>query len=276
MSWESRGGRGRYYTRSRRVGGKVVREYVGRGPLAEAAAATDEAARLAAAAARAEYREDREGVEAARSCSAAADEAARAELHATMAARGYHCHDRSTWRRGGMKSSKKATGGAHLARAALEADDGAAVPTEAELRAFLTGVGPPPPPPAADPGGLAELATAAWAGLIGGEEAPFRDVVLAQLAAFKADLRAGDSPLERLLVDQLTVTFLEATYFSARAAQTAAAELTAAHREFLLKGADRAHRRVGFLVKQLATVRRLIGADEPPVGGPKRPHDSPG
>jgi hypothetical protein len=175
-----------------------------------------------------------------------------------------------------MKSSRKATGRTHPARAALEAGDGAAVPTEAELRAFLTGVGPPPPPPPADPGGLAELATAAWVGLVGGEEAPFRGVVLAQLAEFKADLLAGDSPLERVLIDQLAVAFLEATFFSARAAQTAAAELNVAHREFLLKGADRAHRRVGFLIKQLATVRRLIGADESSAGGPKRPHDSPG
>jgi hypothetical protein len=234
----------------------------------------DEAARLAAAAARAAYREDREVVRAARSCSAAVDRAARAELHATMAGYGYRCHDRSTWRRSDMKSARKAADGTHPARAALEADGGAAVPTEAELRAFLTGVSPSPPPPPADPAGLAELAAAAWVGLVGGDNAPFRDVVLAQLAAFKADLLAGDSPFERVLVDQLAVAFLEATYFSARAAQTAAAELSAAHREFLLKGADRAHRRVGFLVKQLATVRRLIGADEPPAGGPKRPHNS--
>ena len=41
MSWESRRGRGRYYTRTREVGGRKFREYLGCGPEAHAAAAAD-------------------------------------------------------------------------------------------------------------------------------------------------------------------------------------------------------------------------------------------
>ena len=43
MSWEKRNRGTEYYTRSKKTNGRVVREYIGRGPEAERAAAEDAA-----------------------------------------------------------------------------------------------------------------------------------------------------------------------------------------------------------------------------------------
>jgi hypothetical protein len=99
MGWESRRGRGRYYTRSRKVDGQVVREYVGTGLLGELAARQD-------AEARAERLAERERLQAEETRLAAV----AAPLHelsqlldgltaATLIAAGYHQHHRGAWRK---------------------------------------------------------------------------------------------------------------------------------------------------------------------------------
>jgi hypothetical protein len=98
MSWESREGR-EYYTRSRRVGGRIRRQYVGRGELAELAAAAD-------ASRRAQSRRQAEEQRAARARWQAAEQLLRqldagVELlaHAALLAAGYRQHARGAWRR---------------------------------------------------------------------------------------------------------------------------------------------------------------------------------
>ena len=100
MGWEARGTR-RYYTRSKRVNGRVVREYVGAAgaPVAELAAAADalrRADRLAESEVRrAEEDRWREALTPLLALSRVADLLARAALLAA----GYHQHSRSSWRR---------------------------------------------------------------------------------------------------------------------------------------------------------------------------------
>lgn len=98
MGWETRKGRGRYYTRSRRVNGRVVREYVGVGLMGELAAATDERRRAKLEVERAERKRQQakaQGVvDALRVLGAAADELIAQRL--TEA--GYHYH-KGEWRR---------------------------------------------------------------------------------------------------------------------------------------------------------------------------------
>jgi hypothetical protein len=99
MGWESRGGRGCYYTRSRKVDGRVVREYVGTGLLGELAARQD-------AEARAERLTERERLQAEETqwAAVAAPLDALSQLldglaAATLIAAGYHQHHRGAWRK---------------------------------------------------------------------------------------------------------------------------------------------------------------------------------
>jgi hypothetical protein len=98
MGWETRGGKGRYYTRSVWSGGKVVRQYVGTGSDAEKAAAEDEARRARREAAREAGREEAERRGEADAEVAALGDAVGLLARAALAAAGYHEH-RGEWRR---------------------------------------------------------------------------------------------------------------------------------------------------------------------------------
>ena len=99
MSWETRRGSGRYYTRSRKVNDRIIREYVGTGLVAELAAQQD-------AEERAQRLAERERLqhEAARWASAAAPLRQLSQLldgltAATLISAGYHQHHRGAWRK---------------------------------------------------------------------------------------------------------------------------------------------------------------------------------
>jgi regulator of protease activity HflC (stomatin/prohibitin superfamily) len=99
VAWESRGGTRRYYTRSVRRDGRVVREYVGTGRVGEAAAAADRE-RRAARDAEGEARRLALGrlAEADAQVTALCD-AAETAARACLLMAGYHRHARGSWRR---------------------------------------------------------------------------------------------------------------------------------------------------------------------------------
>lgn len=99
MGWETRERGGRYYTRSRKVGSRVVREYVGTGLVAELIADRDAAARRQRAEEEAAMRAERERLAPADAAFTAFDAAAEAMARTALVAHGYHRHHRGAWRK---------------------------------------------------------------------------------------------------------------------------------------------------------------------------------
>jgi hypothetical protein len=97
--WERRDRGGLYYTRSRKEGGRVVREYVGGGILGELAAQMDAEDRWQREAEAASRREKREHLDALIAPVEELCEAAEIIARAALLASGFHCHNRGEWRK---------------------------------------------------------------------------------------------------------------------------------------------------------------------------------
>ena len=95
MGWE----RGRYYTRSRKVNGRVVREYVGVGRVAELAAQLDAIERQQREAERAARRAERTKLDALDTLLDELNDLAELLARAALEAAGFHQHKRGEWRR---------------------------------------------------------------------------------------------------------------------------------------------------------------------------------
>ena len=98
MGWETRERGGRYYYRSVRVGGKVRKEYLGVGEVAEALARSDETMRRVRELERGRWRAEVERLENLTDAARQLDDAAEVLARAHLVAAGYHEH-RGQWRR---------------------------------------------------------------------------------------------------------------------------------------------------------------------------------
>jgi len=97
MAWETRRGKGRYYTRSRRIGRRVIREYVPKA-LAELAAEADRRDRLAREAERAKWRDERAQLTTIDEELDELDQVCVSLAKGALLVSGYHQH-KGEWRR---------------------------------------------------------------------------------------------------------------------------------------------------------------------------------
>ena len=97
--WERRERGGLYYTRSRKEGGRVIREYVGGGVLGELAARMDAEKRRRREEEAAAWREERERLEGLVGLLDEFCEDLEAVTRAALIAAGFRRHKRGEWRR---------------------------------------------------------------------------------------------------------------------------------------------------------------------------------
>jgi hypothetical protein len=97
MGWERRGNRG-YYYRKKRIGQRVVSEYVGAGELAELVAELDALRRAEREAERLRWQRERDAELALDQEVNALGDVARMLTQAVMVATGHHTH-KGTWRK---------------------------------------------------------------------------------------------------------------------------------------------------------------------------------
>jgi hypothetical protein len=99
MGWEKRDRGGLYYTRTRKVGGRVVREYVGGGILGHIAALQDAQERRQREGEALLWKEERERLEALVAPVEDLCEATETLSRAVLMAAGFRRHQRGEWRR---------------------------------------------------------------------------------------------------------------------------------------------------------------------------------
>jgi hypothetical protein len=99
MGWEKRERGGLYYTRSKKVDGRVMREYVGGGTLGHIAALQDAQESRLREEETALWKEERERLEALVAPVEDLCEAAETLYRAALLAAGFRRHQRGEWRR---------------------------------------------------------------------------------------------------------------------------------------------------------------------------------
>jgi len=134
MAWETRRNGRCYYYRSKRVEGRVVKEYLGCAAWVESAVWLDGRDRETEQNERRERNAERDRVSTLDAAVAAFNEDTEAALVAVLTAAGYHRHDRGAWRKQrGTKTSSNSgeTDGDTTGRANGSAHAGATGPATA-------------------------------------------------------------------------------------------------------------------------------------------------
>lgn len=266
MNWERRGKSGRrYYCRSVRRGGKVTSVYLGNqdDPLTRAIAAAESLLHARSATALAEVRAEQAVFRQLEPMFAAIADHTRREARIHILAHGFR-QLKGRWTMTGPKQRRRGHDPTadkdlpprelidHLGRRAARGDR-----TAAERLRKLIREHPEIWQPVGD---LTQHAAISLIGLVAGDNAVLQESVLLQVERLRDSLSGGitDDPLDRLLVDQVVVCWLELEYTRLAAIQPQAHFKDAT---FWQRRHRDAHARYLGAVRELIAARKLLGGE---------------
>lgn len=263
MGWETRERGTRYYTRSRKIGGRVVREYVGSGTLAELVAQQDASTRAARCRELAAKREEK-GKETAIERDLVSYYAAVTQvLQQHMEAADFHQHARGEWRRRRMTkpttrrqislAESTCSDADELLRRAQRGDHKALHDIITTMRAchgedwdkLL-------------PGPTQRVRETLLRGMMGNDLLE-REIWMMRTTALQRELEGpAPTPLERTLSERAATCWLDVQLTDLTWAQRLGEEMTIATGEYWQRRQERAQRRYLDATMSLARARRLL------------------
>jgi hypothetical protein len=247
----------RYYYRRRTVGGRKVRVYVGRGEVAEVAAALDELKRSRRRLEREELHQQQQATAQAEGLVEHLEKVAELLTHAALRAGGYHLHHRGEWRRRRRRRTvaidqPPKTLTAKQLQDVLERAQQGDRTILPELERILDSQ----PEIWRRCGDLAGQVLSAWVRLTAGTNLLLEQSLRRQLVEMRQELEGGSAnPLEQILVERIVACWLQAQQADAAAAQSQS-NAPAVH-ALLLRRQESAQKRLLQATQRLATVRKL-------------------
>jgi hypothetical protein len=256
MGWETRKRGGRYYTRSRKVGGRVIREYIGAGLGAEATAQLDSFERAERQLQAAAWRKERTRLDAIERDLAAYCTAVGALAREHLTAAGYHQHARGEWRRKRMAAKTPAKTNDQDAMTALikrsqEGDQQAMDSLRSKLRELDRWEETYTGPAQASRDKLLEVTL--------GRNLLVREAWARRAKTLQRELAGpAPTPLERLLCERIATCWLDVQLADMLFASKSGEGMTFAAGDYYQRRQDRAQRRYLDATLALARVRRLL------------------
>jgi hypothetical protein len=273
MAWERRNDRGRYYTRSRRVGGKVVREYYGAGHIADLASALDDLERERVSEERELWKKEKAAIEEADAPVEALCDSTDELVRAFLLTLGYRKHPQK-WRFIRMRNQPfehnqlELTGQSltQLIQKTEHEECGQALLT---IRRRLERFGV-----WTTSKHHADEALTRTIALAARQNPDLRGTIHKRLAALRNDLLDhSPSRLEELLVDRVAVTWLHVILL--QGLRVGDDCRTGVQRQYFRRRATIAHERHALAIKLLSNVKKRIRMEQRRTGKPSIPGSSP-